>query len=71
MRSACGTTMRLKWLPEQGAVLNLVLTEQPDKASAFAFSYISNKCHLPAVAGRLVSPTHLNYSTLWVGCVLT
>jgi hypothetical protein len=31
-RSACGTTMRLKWLLERGAILGLVLTEQPDKA---------------------------------------
>jgi len=63
--------MWLKWLPEQGAVFDLALTEQPDKASLFAVSYISNKRYLPAVAGRLVFPTHLNYSTFWVGCVLT
>ena len=41
--------MWLKWLPEQGAVFDLALTEQPDKASLFAVSYISNKRHLPRV----------------------
>ena len=30
--SACGTTRRLKWMPEHGAVLGLVLTEQLNKA---------------------------------------
>lgn len=48
--------MRLKWLPEQGAVLDLVLTEQPDKASLFAVSYIANKRPFACGCGPIGSP---------------